>query len=73
MTTIDIDDHMIVDDLSDADKVIGDMLTSENGERDLSDDKQDDLKRGGYFLLVTGDGYGGEMAMDMMEKIFLVY
>ena len=75
----DADDDMSVDDdLSDADKVIDDGLTSENGERDSSDDNQDDLKRGdcvkllkgnypGYFALVTGDGYGGEIEINYFE------
>ena len=40
----DADDDMSVDDLSDANKVIDEDLTSENVERDSSDDHQDGLK-----------------------------
>ena len=75
----DADDDMSVDDdLSDADKVIDEGLTSENGERDSSDDHQDDLKQGdcvkllkenyiGYFALVTDDGYGGEIEINYFK------
>ena len=74
----DVDDDMSVDDdLSDADKVINEELTSKNGEQDWSDDHQN-LKQGecvkelkgnyiGYFALVTGDGYGGEIAINNFE------
>ena len=75
----DADDDMSVDDdLSDADNVIDEGLTSENGERDSSDDHQDDLKQGdcvkllkenyiGYFALVTDDGYGGEIEINYFK------
>ena len=71
----DVDDGMSVDDdLSGADKVIDDELTSENGREIL----QDDLKRGdcvkvikgnylGYFAVVTGNGYGGEIEINYFK------
>ena len=75
----DVDDNIIVaDDLSDTDNVTDDELTSDNEERDSSDDHQDDLKQGGcvkvikgnyrgYFALVTGDGYGGEIEINCFK------
>ena len=75
----DADDDMSVDDdLSDADKVIDEGLTSENGKWNSSYDHQDDLKQGdhvkllkgnyiGYFAVVTGDGYGGEIEINYFK------
>ena len=77
MSNVD-DDMSVDDDLSDADKVLDDKLTSENGEWDSSDDYQDDLKQGdcvkvikgnylGYFAVVIGNWYDGETEINYFE------
>ena len=75
----DIDDVMrIDDDLSDADIVIDDRLTSKNGERNSSNDNQVDLKQGdcvkvitenylSYFASVTDNGCVREIEINYVE------